>query len=254
MALIRELLNHRDLLRSLIVRNLKIRYKGSYLGFFWSLMDPLFMVLVYFMFAKLTRFQVDLPYLVTGVLTWQFLSLCMGDSFHTILGNPSLIKKVFFPRIILPLTMVLANLINFFLSLFILIGFLFFLGVDVSLNLFYLPIFIFFEFLLALGFSLLFSSLMVYFQDTQHLVSVGLMSWFFLSPVIYPLKLVPERLLKFYLLNPMAGILMGFRHCFLEGPFFWGGSTASSFILCGVVFALGLYVFMKLEPYFADEL
>lgn len=254
-SVVRQIWQRRELLKSLVVRNLKIRYKGSALGFFWSLMDPLFMVLVYLMFAKITRFQVDLPYLLTGVLTWQFLSLCVGDSFYAVLGSPSLIKKVYFPRIILPVAMAFANLINFILSLLVLFAFLFLFGVKIHLfALLYLPVFVFVEFFIGLGLSLLFSSLMVYFRDTQHLVNIGLMSWFFLSPVIYPLQLVPERFLWIYMLNPMSSVLMGFRYCFIGGPFVWSLSTGISFLISGLIFAMGLWAFGKLEPYFGDEL
>ena len=253
--LIKQIWTCRELLRSLVVRNLKIRYKGSALGFFWSLMDPMLMVLVYFIFAKLTRFQVDVAYLLTGVLIWQFLGLCVGDSFHAVIGNTSLVKKVYFPRLILPLATAFANIINFLLTLFVLIVFLIFFGVKMDAgHLAYLPVFILFEFLICLGLALLFSSLMVYFRDTQHLVGIGLMAWFFLSPVIYPIHLVPEKWLNLYLLNPMCTILMGFRSGLLGSPFVWNSSTGFSLVLCGVVFVTGLWVFAKLEPYFGDEL
>ncbi len=252
---LQEIWNRRELMKSLVVRNLKIRYKGSALGFLWSLMDPILMMLVYLLFAKLTRFQVDLSYLLTGVFIWQFLSLCVGDSFHAVLGNTSLVKKVYFPRLILPLSTAIANTINFFLSLGVLLLFLLLFGVSFRFqNIIILPFFIFFQFLLCQGLALLFSSLMVYFRDTQHLVSIGLMAWFFMSPVIYPITLVPEKWLSLYLLNPMCTILIGFRSCLLATPMIWNSFTVLSLFLCGVVFIFGFWVFVKLEPLFADEL
>ncbi|MBI1870451.1 MAG: ABC transporter permease [Chlamydiae bacterium] len=251
----KELWLRRGLLRSLVERNLKIRYKGSLLGFFWSLMDPLMMAVVYLVFIKLTRFQTDLPYLLSGVFIWQFLVLCVGDSFHAILGNTNLVKKVYFPRLILPLATALANLINFLLSLLILIIFLFLLGVKIHLlHLVYLPFLIFLEFMICSGLAFLFSSLTVYFRDTQHVVGIILMALFFMSPVIYPVQLVPERWLTLYLMNPMATILLGFRSGLLGTSFPWGGATIVSCLLSGVIFAGGIWVFIKLEPYFADEL
>lgn len=253
--LLKEIWDRRELLTSLIVRNLKIRYKGSALGFFWSLMDPMLMVLVYFLFAKLTRFQSDISYLLTGVLIWQFLSLCIGDSFYAVLGNTSLVKKVYFPRIILPLSTAFANIINFFLTLVVLIIFLLILGVKMSLPyLIFLPVFVGLQFLLCLGLALLFSSLMVYFRDTQHLVGIGVMAWFFMSPVIYPMDLVPQKWMGLYMMNPMCVILMGFRSAFLGSPLIWNGFTSIALLICFIILGVGIWTFTRLEPYFADEL
>jgi ABC-2 type transport system permease protein len=238
-----------------VVRNLKIRYKGSALGFFWSLMDPLFMALIYFIFAKLTRFQIDIAYLISGVFVWQFLSLCVGDSFHAVVGNTSLVKKVYFPRLILPLSTGMANFINFLLSFGVLVVFLLVLGVRFDIvRWVYLPGLILIQFVLCLGLALLCAGLMVYFRDTQHFVMVALMAWFFMSPVMYPIELVPEELLNYYLLNPMSTILMGFRYCLLGQPFIWSLSSSISFLICVFILILGIYIFLKLEPYFADEL
>lgn len=252
---IKQIWKHRELLKSLVIRNLKIRYKGSAFGFFWSLMDPLFMALVYFIFAKLTRFQIDIAYLISGVFVWQFLSLCVGDSFHAVVGNTSLVKKVYFPRVILPLSTGIANFFNFMLSFGVLVIFLLLLGVNMEIvRWIYLPGVILIQSILCLGLALLCSGLMVYFRDTQHFVMVALMAWFFMSPVMYPIGLVPERFLDYYLLNPMSTILMGFRYCLLGQPFIWSLSAGVSFLTCVVILILGLYVFLKLEPYFADEL
>jgi ABC-2 type transport system permease protein len=189
------------------------------------------------------------------VFVWQFLSLCVGDSFHAVVGNTSLVKKVYFPRVILPLSTGIANFVNFILSFAVLIVFLLLLGVDIEfVRWIFLPGVIFIQFILCLGLALLCSGLMVYFRDTQHFVMVALMAWFFMSPVMYPIELVPERLLNYYLLNPMSTILMGFRYCLLGQPFIWNVFSSVSFLMCAITFVLGMYVFLKLEPYFADEL
>lgn len=254
-SVIKEIYSRRELMKSLVTRNLKIRYKGSALGFFWSLMDPILMMVVYLIFAKLTRFQVDLAYLLTGIFIWQFLSLCVGDSFHAVIGNTSLVKKVYFPRLILPLSTALANAINFLLSLCVLMGFLLVFKNTLHFShLIFLPVFIFFEFLICQGLAFLFSSLMVYFRDTQHLVGIGLMAWFFMSPVIYPIHLVPQRWFSLYLLNPMCTLLIGFRSCFLGTDMIWNMFTELSLALCVFIFIFGLWTFNKLEPSFGDEL
>src|SRR5512145_2074978 len=115
--LLPELFARRELIANFVVRNLKQRYKGSALGFLWSLLHPLFLVLIYLVFIRLMRFPMRLPHLLVGVMAWQFLSLCAGDAAGVVLGNASLVKKTWFPRIILPLAAVLGNLVHFLLSL-----------------------------------------------------------------------------------------------------------------------------------------
>lgn len=252
---LKEIWIRRELLERLINRNLKIRYKGSTLGFFWSLLDPLLMVLVYLFFIRLMRFQIDLPYLITGVVVWQFLVLSVSDSFSAILGNANLVKKVFFPRIILPLSIGTANLINFLLSLIVLGVFLILIGPPIVLvKLLCLPLIIALQYIFCLGLAFMFSSIMVFFRDTQHLISVGLTAWFFASPVIYPISIVPERFLPFYLANPMCTILMLYRWVFLNQALVIHPGVFAAIGICFIAFALGVFSFNKLESYFAEQL
>ena len=255
MIWLKEIWLRRELLSRLVSRNLKIRYKGSTLGFFWSLLDPILMVLVYLFFIRLMRFQIDLSYLITGVVVWQFLVLCVSDSFHAVLGNANLVKKVFFPRIILPLSIGTANLVNFLLSLIVLLVFLLFLGPPfIIIKFVWLPFIVAVQYFFCLGLAFLFSSVTVFFRDTQHLVSVGLMAWFFASPIIYPLSMVPERYLNLYLLNPMCVLLMAYRFVFLGQTFIVQTGSVIAMGLCLMTFVLGVFAFVKLEPYFTEEL
>ncbi len=253
-AIFRELRQYRELIWNLVVRNLKIRYKGSFLGFFWTLVNPLFMMAIYLVFIKLMRFEMNLAALLVGLIPWQFFVMCLSDSVESITGNANLVKKTPFPRFLLPLSIVLANLVNFLLSLVVLFLFLLILQYPITFSFLWLPLIIGIQFFLCLGLSLFVACTHVYFKDTQHILSVGLLAWFFLTPIIYPLSIIPENYLKWFLFNPMASIVGLYRQALL------GISSVSilSLTLClltTVVFCfVGLSLFRKYEPDFADEL
>jgi len=254
-----ELIARRELVLNFVVRNLKQRYKDSALGFLWSLLHPLFLVLIYLIFIRLMRFSTSMPYLLVGVMIWQFLSLCAGDAAAVVLGNAALVKKTWFPRVILPLSAVLGNLVHFCLSLLVLAVALPLLGVSPRSSWLHLPWLIALQFLFSLGLSLGLSALNVFFRDVEHLVPIALMSWFFMTPVIYSADLVlgnptlPPWVATVFFANPMTALLVWYRHAFLGDPLpaaaLWPG-------LLGVflVFFLGALLFHRLEPHFADEL
>ena len=257
----------KDLIRNLVLRNLRIRYKGSTLGFFWTMINPLFMMAIYFIFIKLLKIPIDLPQLLIGILVWQFFVMCLSDSVNAITGYPSLIKRTYSPKYVFPLSMVLANLVNFLLSLVVLIVFLviytiaFNYPLQIGAGLLFLPLIILLQAALILGLSNFFSCLNVYFKDIEHIMSIILLAWFFLSPIMYPLDTVREKtvtmgpwIFNLYILNPMASIVTCYRYVFLNiplpaTPYFYLSLLLSPLILIG-----GTMFFLKKEPYFADEL
>ena len=157
---------HRELLFLLVARNLKIRYKNSVLGFFWSLLGPVLMILVYAVFLRLIRVPIDLPVLVSGIVGWQVLATCLGDGLHAVVGNANLVTKSAFPRELLPLATVSANLVNFLLSSVVLFVYLLVAGVDFGPVVAY-PAILATQFALCLGVGLTFSCLNVYFRDAE---------------------------------------------------------------------------------------
>lgn len=253
-AIFKELRQYHELIANLVVRNLKIRYKGSFFGFFWTLFNPLFMMAIYLIFIRLMRFEMNLAALLVGLIPWQFFVMCLSDSVESITGNANLVKKTPFPRFFLPLSIVIANLVNFLLSLVVLFVFLFILGYSFTFSFAWLPVIIAIQFFLCLGLSLFVACTHVYFKDTQHILSVGLLAWFFLTPIIYPLSLIPENFMKWFLFNPMASIIGLYRQALL------GSTTVSSLSISfclGITvlfFFIGLKSFRKYEPDFADEL
>ena len=209
-----DIFSRRELVWILIERNLKIRYKSSFLGFFWSLLAPLSLIVVYSVFLGLIRFPMSLPVLVTSIIIWQFLAMCMGDALQSILGNANLVTKAAFPRVILPLSMVGANAINFLFSFAVLSVYLLIARVEFG-ALIYLPGIMLTQAALCLGMSLIIGTANVFFRDTEHVLSVVMLAWFFLTPVIYGPELVldnfPRWVQVLFFANPMTGILVAFH-------------------------------------------
>jgi lipopolysaccharide transport system permease protein len=272
LKLVSEVWLRRELLWILVGRNLKIRYKHSVLGFFWSLLSPLLLILIYASFAAILRFNEGRPnylqFLVIGIIVWQFLSMCLNDSLYAIMGSANLVKKTAFPRVILPLAMVLANLANFMLTWIVLFLYLVVTGMHFQ-YLFLLPVVLLAQTALCLGLALCLSACNVFFRDTEHILGVGTLAWFFMTPIFYPtqmqLKFLPESMAWLAFLNPMTGIMRAYRMVLMSdklhsvaGPL---GDIAVptahvgiSAAVCVVVLGGGLAVFQKLESRFGDEL
>lgn len=254
-----EVFRRRELLGILVSRNLKIRYKSSALGFFWSLIVPIFLIVIYAVFLKVMKFAIPLEILVVGVIVWQFFAMCLGDSLHAIVGNANLVSKSAFPRLILPTSMVLANLINFLLSCIVLLVYLLIDGADFG-NLAWIPIVVVSQVALCLGLSLLFSASNVFFRDTEHVESMIMLAWFFMTPVIYPIGLVmdnaafPDWIKAAFFVNPMTGIVTGYRMALLSFENPGNAFMCLSLVMCWLILLVGFVVFQKVEGLFADAL
>ena len=256
----------RDLFANLVARDLKQRYKGSALGFLWSILTPLFMAVIYVFFLRLLAGRgVPTEEIIIGVFAWQFTMQCVNGGMTCITGNANLVKKVAFPRVILPTVNVAAALINFLLSLivqFVLVAALLWIsGRSMSGWAALVPVVIVYHSLFNLALALLVSSVNVYFRDTQHLVGVLLSAWFFVSPVMYNLSFAERLAAKWpaafglYMLNPMAGIITGYRALILPGAAFpWGPYTVAGLVLPLVLLVIAYILFQRLQRYFADML
>ena len=257
------LAQHRDLVHMLVARNLKIRYKGSALGFLWSLLTPLAMIAIYAVFAGVLGMRRELlglsgasfdylPFLVTGIVAWQFTSGVFGDSLHAIAGNSNLVKKVFFPRIILPVSTVLANGVNFLLTFAVL---LVYLAAADALRLSWSSLWIVpalaLQLALCLGIAMLVATLQVFFRDTEHIVGLLMLAWFFTTPIMYEASLQTTALARFgwfpkglyglVYLNPMSGILALYRRA-LMGMDFTPQGIDPAWLLLSVATIAGLFL------------
>src|SRR2546426_9390347 len=219
-ALPRRLVQRRDLLRELVVRDMKLRYKRSYLGILWTLVNPLTQLSVfYFVFRVL--FRVTVPnytaYLCIGIPCWNWFSTALLESTGAILQNKSLIQQPGFPTAILPNVSVGSNMIHFLLTLPILLGLVSLSGIPITSAVAWLPLVILVQYGLMLSFALLAACLHVNFRDTQYLLGIALMLGFFLTPVLYEMSIVPERYRVFYMFNPMMHLIDAYRAILIRG-------------------------------------
>jgi ABC-2 type transport system permease protein len=260
---VKKLFSYRELLFSLTKKELKVKYRGSVLGFFWSLLNPILTMLVYsFVFSVVLRAGIEefAIFLICALLPFNFLSNSVNYGAGSIIGNSNLINKIYFPREIIPLSVVFANLINFLLELVALFIVIAIMGYKFYIYLYILPLVIFIEFFLVAGMTLLVSALNVLFRDLQHLITIIMMVWFFGTPIIYPLEMVPEKYQFIIKLNPMTVYSSYYRNIFYYVKFPGSSgfpSVEETLIAVGitlVIFFTGYFVFKKLEYRFAEEI
>ena len=241
------------LIKHLTWRHLAARYRGSSLGFAWSLLNPLILMGVYtFVFRYIFRATVPgVPFpvfLLTGILAWNFFSSAALNAAVSLVSGASLINKAAFPRITLPVSAVLASAVNYVVTIPIMIAFGMIFGVFPTFFLLLLPGALLLILLMAIGVGALLSALMPFFNDLQHLIEVALTIWFFLTPVVYPMSQVPEGLVPFYRLNPMVGLIELVHSVFLGQalPF-----RSLAIAVAGVVVVLGagLLVFRRVAKH-----
>ncbi len=274
-AAVRDVVRYRELLANLVRKELKVKYKDSVLGFLWTLLRPIFLLVIYyvvigkFLGSGIPYFVI---YLFSGLVAWDLFNSVLSGSATAIVNNASLVKKVYFPREILPLAVAGAALVHFALQLVVLVGALVLFRYDfVSLNLLYLPLALLTLAVLMTGAGLLLAAVNVYLRDTQHLLEVFLTFWFWMTPIVYPIHLALGKLsarskaLEFvYLLNPMTNIVSGFhraiyRHVTVHGQqvLFGGAILDRLLIVLGaslVLLWVAQRVFARAQGNFAQEL
>jgi ABC-2 type transport system permease protein len=245
------------LIYNLVLRDLKVKYKGSTLGFLWSLLNPLLMIVVYtvaFQFVLKVRVPNFPIFLFSALLPWSFLSSTLSMGVTSITENSNLVKKVYFPREVLPLSIVLVNLFHFCLSFLVLIPALLFFKIIPGFSFLFLVVIVFFQTLFVLGLTLLVSALNVYYKDVKHFLEVMLNLWFWLTPIIWPLNLVPEKLQDYVYLNPFTAFVQAYRDIILHNQF-PKPLILTILVATGIlVFLLGALVFQKKQRRFAEEI
>jgi lipopolysaccharide transport system permease protein len=254
---LREIFSYRELVRSLVSRDLRVRYKRSVLGVGWAFAEPLALMLIFtVVFSHILRLSVPrYPlFALSGVVVWSFFSTGVTYALGSVSGNASLVKKIYFPRAVLPLTTVLGRFVHLVLSLVLLVPFLLYFGASPSWALVWLAPLLVVHFLLVAGLALFLSALSTLYEDVGFLVSFAFTGLFYLSPVVYPLEAVPDALRPWYAANPMAAIISAYRAVLLgsQGPRPGEIALASGIALS--CFLFGLVVFRRLEPRFAEVL
>ncbi len=253
---LKELWAYRELLWVLTLRDVKVRYKQTVLGVAWAVIQPVMTMLVFtIFFGRLAQMPSDgFPYPVfvyAALLPWIFFANAVGNAGNSLLGSANLVSKVYFPRLVIPLASVGAGLIDFAISAVILLLLMLVYGVGWSLNLLAAPLLVLAVVFTALGVGTLLSALIVAYRDFRYVIPFLVQLWLFATPVIYPVSLVPERWQWLLYLNPMAGLIEGFRSVFL-GKAFDVTALAISMTVAVVVFLVGAFYFEKVERRFAD--
>jgi lipopolysaccharide transport system permease protein len=253
---------YRGLIQTLVVRDLKARYRGSVLGFFWSFINPLLLLLIYnFVFTTVLPGirPADLePYalfMFCGILPWTWFSSSLLESSSTLLSGGNLIKKVLFPAEVLPIVTVLANMAHFFLGLPILVTFLVYYRRPLDpVELLWFPVIVLVQLVLTIGLALLLSALTVHFRDLKDLLGNLLTLWFFATPIIYPISQAPDYMRWALNLNPMTHLAISYQEVlFYVGPHGHWRWLMSLALLAILVFLLGYFVFDRLRDSFAEE-
>ena len=256
MGLFKELYNYRELLKSNIKKEIRGKYKGSFLGVLWSFVNPLLTVLVYaIVFPYIMRIKTDnyLIFLIIGVIPWTFFTTVIMQGMITVRMNEGIIKKVYFPREILPISVALSGLVNFFISSLIILIFCIFGGVGISWHLVLLPLIALLQFIFSLGIVFACSAINVYIKDTEYIVQFIINMLFYGTPILYTVELFPERLRWILYLNPMTHIISAYRDIFMYHRIPEVSSLGFITIVSLVVLFIGLGIFKKLEKGFAEQ-
>jgi lipopolysaccharide transport system permease protein len=252
-----ELWEYRELLSAFVVRELKVRYKQTFIGVAWVLLQPLVTMLIFtVIFGKLAKLPSDnvwYPvFALTALLPWTYFSQAVIRSGGALVGNANLVSKVYFPRILLPLSMIVAPLVDLALSLILLFGLLMYAGIPLTWKVVTLPVFTLIAMLTAMGVSLFISAANVRYRDVGHAVPFLMQIWMFVSPIVYPVSLVPESWRWLYGLNPMAGVIEGFRWALLGQAVPDVAVTTVSTFVFFIFLIAGVVYFRQMERQFAD--
>ena len=256
---VRELWRYRELLYFLTWRDILVRYKQAVIGVAWAALQPLLTMIVFtvvFNMALGIKSPASaIPYAVfsfTGLLPWNFFSGALGRSGVSLVGNANLLTKVYFPRLVIPISAVLAGLVDLAISFLVLIGLMAAYGIAPTWNAIYLPFFVELAFATALAVSLWLSALNVLYRDVQYVIPFLVKLWMFVSPVIYPIdKITAGTLRTAFALNPMTGVIGGFRWALLGQQFPGGYMWISTAVVVALLFG-GLFYFKRMERVLAD--
>lgn len=262
-----ELWAYRELLRNLVIRDLKVRYRNSALGVLWSLGNPLLMTLVFtFVFTVMTSYsRVDkFPvFVLCAILPWNFFSASIIGAIRSIVDNAPLVNKVYFPRECLPISVVLANMINFLMALVVLFALMLVFGVPITGWVLLLPLVIAVQVIFVAGFAMIMATANVFYRDTQIIMEVVMLAWFFMTPIFYPVQILPRNYelwgMTFdvwrwvNILNPMASIIATYRVILYTGAspefYFFMRTLVTSLAILGI----GAFIFYRYSPVFAEE-
>jgi lipopolysaccharide transport system permease protein len=254
---LRDLWEYRELLYFFVWRDMKVRYKQTVLGVSWAIIQPFFTMVVFsIFFGRLAKVPSDgIPYPIfsyAALVPWAFFANGLNQASNSLVGNSNLISKIYFPRMAMPIASVLSGIVDFVLAFMMLIGMIIFYGLTPTINVVFLPFFLMLAFITSLGASLWLSALYVQFRDVRHIIPFLTQIWLFSTPIAYPSSLLHEPWLTLYGLNPMVGVIEGFRWALLGAERSSGLTFLLSLFVALVLLVSGAFYFRVMEKTFAD--
>ncbi len=251
-----ELFRHRELLYFLVLRDVKVRYKQTVLGVAWAVLQPLLTTIIYtVVFGVLAKMNSDgLPYAVfafAGQWAWTFFAGAVGNAGTSLVSQQHLLTKIYLPRLLVPAASVVGSLVDMAIASLVMAALLVYYGISPWWGIVAVPILVLLLTAVATGAGLALASMTVTYRDFRHLIPFMLQCWMFLSPVVYPVTIVPERWRWVMMLNPLTGIIEGFRSALLGRPWQWASLSVSAAISVGALL-FGIYFFRRAERRFAD--
>jgi len=258
MSKFKEIYAYREMIVSLVRKDLRGRYKGSVLGFLWTFINPLLQLLVYtLVFSVIIRMGIEKYYLFlfVALIPWIFFSASVTSGSSCIISQKDLVKKIYFPREVLPISHVTTCFVNMLLSFIVIFLVIALSGIGVNFNaVLYLPIIMIVEYILALGMAMIFSALTVYLRDLEYILGIVIMAWQFLTPIMYSIENVPENIMPVFMANPMTPIVIAYRDILYYKKVPQIGTLLHAFILGAIILIVGLIIFNQLQKHFAEEL
>lgn len=253
----KEIKEYRDLIYFLAVRDIKVKYSQTILGGVWAFLQPFISMIVFsVVFGKLGKMPSDgIAYPIfsfAGLVPWYYFTKAVSESSDSLVRNTNLLSKVYFPRLIIPLTPILSGLVDFGIAFTTLICMTVYFGIYPSLSIAIVPVLLLLMMLTAYGLGMLLAALNAKYRDIRHVTFFMMQLWMFISPVVYPTSMVPERYKFIFILNPLVGIIEGFRWALLGNMPFPAHMLLFSTIVSLTLFIIGILYFKQMERFFAD--
>lgn len=257
MDLFKNLYSYREFLKTSIQKEFRGKYKKSFLGVLWSFLNPLFQLLIYaivFPFILKNNIENYTVFLIVALMPWTFFNSTVIQSAACIVNNAGIVKKVYFPREILPISTTTSNLINFIITQLIVFAVLIISGIGIGKSIIVFPIIVLIQYILQLGLSFIFSAITVYIRDVEYIINIFMMLMFYLCPIVYEPSMIPSQILTFFKLNPMFHIINLYRTILYDKQIPNMLNVLWLFVGCLVILFVGYQVFSKLQKRFVEEL
>ncbi len=258
MSVFKELYDYRQMILSLVKKDLRGRYKGSVLGFLWTFINPLFQLIIYtIVFSTILKSDIDKYYLFlfVALIPWIFFSSALTGGASSVLAQQSMVTKIYFPREVLPISYVTSSFVNMIYCFIIVFIIVFISGTKINFTaILFLPVVMIIEYFLALGIALVSSSVTVYFRDCEHILGIVSMGWMYLTPIMYSVEIVPDEYRNLFYFNPMTSIITAYRDILYYSKIPDMETLTNAVILAVLFMIAGMFVFGKLKKHFAEEL